>query len=76
MKLLVLTFSLLASAFGLTSGKNETPKPQKNFYNFKVKSIDGQTIDFSKIQRQESVGGKCGFQVRLHALICRLAEAA
>ncbi len=64
MKLLVLTLTLLASAFGLNSANNETPNPQKSFHSFKMKSIDGQTIDFSKYKGKKvlvvNVASKCG----------------
>jgi glutathione peroxidase len=68
MKLFSFTFMLIAAFFSLTY-INFTPSvsdngPKKSFYSFKMTSLEGETIDFSKYKGKKvllvNVASKCG----------------
>ncbi len=40
-----------------------------SIYDFKINSLEGDLIDFSKIQRQESPDRERGFQMWLHTTV-------
>ena len=42
----------------------------KSIYDFTMKSIDGQPVSLSSLQRQGRPAGQCGQQMRLHAAVC------
>lgn len=64
MKLFSLTFALLAIYFGLATLTTSTDGPAKSFYSFKINSIEGKAIDFSKYKGKKvllvNVASKCG----------------
>ena len=55
-------FILMFSLFGLFSSKAQTPK---SIHSFKVESLDGKTIDFSKFKGKKilivNTASECGF---------------
>ena len=55
-------FILMFSLFGLFSSKAQTPK---SVHSFKVESLDGKTIDFSKFKGKKilivNTASECGF---------------
>ncbi len=55
-------FILMFSIFGLFSSKAQTPK---SIHSFKVKALDGKTIDFSKFKGKKilivNTASECGF---------------
>ena len=55
-------FILMLSLFGLFSSKAQTPK---SIHSFKVESLDGKTIDFSKFKGKKilivNTASECGF---------------
>ncbi len=78
MKALILLISSMTLSFGFlfTESKNQ-PKtiamaPVKSFYDFKLKSIDGKTIDFSQYKGKKllivNTASKCGFTKQYAAL--------
>lgn len=62
MKLLKYLFIVMFSFFGLFSSKAQIPK---SIHTFKVKSLDGKTIDFSKFKGKKilivNTASECGF---------------
>jgi glutathione peroxidase len=72
MKLIILSLAMLVSTLGMknkqtssTPAENAPVKSPQAFYTFKVKSLDGETIDFSKYKGKKvmvvNVASKCGF---------------
>lgn len=62
MKFYEYLFILMFSLFGLFSSKAQTPK---SIHSFKVESLDGKTIDFSKFKGKKilivNTASECGF---------------
>ncbi len=66
MKLFSFTFLLLAFFGALyTKSAMDDNKPKQSFYNFKMTSIDGEEVDFSKFKGKKvllvNVASKCGY---------------
>ena len=66
MNLTALTFTVFLSIFGIVASKPaDDAKPKQPFYGFKMTSIDGEAIDFSKYKGKKvmlvNVASKCGF---------------
>ncbi len=83
MNLTALTFTLFLSFFGIIASTpsdgitDDTNKPKESFYTFKMNSIDGEAIDFSKYKGKivmlVNVASKCGF-TPLYAELEKLHE--
>ncbi len=71
MNLTALTATLLVAFFGMitsnpaTEQADDSAKPKKSFYSFKMNSIDGEPIDFKKYKGKKvllvNVASKCGY---------------
>jgi glutathione peroxidase len=70
MKLFSFTFLLLIAGLGLFYTNNASTdtlgeKPKKSFYSFKLNSIEGEPVDFSKFKGKKvlivNTASKCGF---------------
>jgi glutathione peroxidase len=70
MKLLIPLFTLLTACFGVNAIKSKplegnTIMSTKNLYDFKMKSIDGEVIDFSKYKGKKvlivNTASECGY---------------
>lgn len=71
MNLTALTATVLLSLLGIVTSKpsaqirDDSDKPKKSFYSFKMNSIDGEPIDFKKYKGKKvllvNVASKCGY---------------